>query len=77
MPRTTVNLDPTVLRELKRRARAEGKSLGDVISQIVAPALRDDEARRPRTFRWSTARMGPAKVNLEDKEAVRRALGSG
>jgi hypothetical protein len=78
MPRTTVNLDPTVLRELKRRARAEGKSLGDVISQIVAPALRDDEARqRPRSFRWSTARMGPARVDLEDKEAVRRALGSG
>lgn len=78
MPRTTVNLDPTVLRELKRRARAEGTSLGDIISRIVAPALRDDEAGvRSRGFRWSTARMGPANVDLEDKEAVRRALGSG
>ncbi len=77
MPRTTLNLDASVLREVKRRARDEGKSLGDVISEIVGPAL----AQRSRTrshpeFRWQMARMGPPKVELEDKEAVRQALGS-
>jgi len=61
---------------VKRRAKDEGKSVGDVISEIVGPAL----ARRNRTrshpaFRWQTARMGPPKVDLEDKEAVRQALG--
>jgi plasmid stability protein len=30
MPRTTVNLDGEVLRELKDRAAREGKSLGDL-----------------------------------------------
>lgn len=77
MSRTTVNLDAAVLRELKRRARAEGKSLGDLISEIVGPALAgssSSRARRPR-FSWHTARMGPPKVDLEDKEAVRIALG--
>ncbi|HEX9122480.1 MAG TPA: antitoxin [Actinomycetota bacterium] len=76
MPRTTVNLDPSVLRGLKRRAQAEGKSLGDVISEIVAPALdREQRASTPPRLRWHTARMGPPKVDLEDEEAVRAALG--
>ncbi len=75
MPRTTLNLDPSVLREVKRRARDEGKSLGDVISEIVGPAL----AQRSRTgshpqLRWRVAPMGPPRIDLEDKEAVRQAL---
>ncbi len=72
-----MNLDASVLREVKRRARDQGKSLGDVISEIVGPAL----AQRNRIgvhpeFRWRAARMGPAKIDLEDKEAVRQALGN-
>ena len=74
MPRTTVNLDPSVLGELKRRAKDEGKSLGEVITEIVAAA---DLARNPepdrREFHWHSQNMG-ANVDLEDKEAVRRAL---
>lgn len=78
MPRTTVNLDPALLRALKRRAAEEGKSLGDVISEIVAPALASNR-RVPRSsrLRWHTARMGPTKIDLEDKEAVRLALANG
>ncbi len=75
MPRTTLNLDPSVLRELKRRAREEGKSLGDVLSEIVGPALAERrQAPRRTRFRWQSQPMGPAKVDLEDKEAVRQAL---
>ncbi|HEV8228923.1 MAG TPA: hypothetical protein VGQ86_03115 [Candidatus Limnocylindria bacterium] len=75
MPRTTLNLDTSVLREVKRRARDQGKSIGDVISELVGPALaqKDRRGRHPE-FRWRTAQMGPAKVDLEDKEAVRQAL---
>jgi hypothetical protein len=76
MPRTTLNLDASVLREAKRRARVEGKSVGDVISELVGPALAltHRQGARPE-FRWRTARMGRPKIDLEDKEAVRRALG--
>jgi hypothetical protein len=75
MPRTTLNLDPSVLRDLKARAEKEDKSLGTVVSEIVASALSDDRrARRPSPLRWHSAPMGPAKVDLEDKEAVRQAL---
>ena len=74
MPRTTVDLDALILRQLKRRAREEGKSLGDVISEIVAPSLAaTPPPKRPR-LHWHTSRMGPPNVDLEDKDALRRAL---
>lgn len=77
MPRTTLKIDGSVLRELKRRAREEHKSLGDVVSEIVGSALtRDSSTKRAARFRWRTARMGPARIDLEDKEAIRRALSS-
>ena len=75
MPRTTLNLDASVLREAKRRARDQGKSVGDVISELVGPALAQGRPEGHPEFRWRTARMGPAKIDLEDKEAVRQALG--
>jgi hypothetical protein len=64
---------------LKRRAAEEGKSLGDVISEVVAPVLASGgpPASRSPQFRWRTAGMGPPKVDLEDKEVVRLALGDG
>jgi len=75
MPRTTLNLDASVLREAKRRARDQGKSVGDVISELLGPALAQGHRREDHPeFRWRTARMGPAKIDLEDKEAVRQAL---
>jgi hypothetical protein len=76
MPRTTLNLDASVLREAKRRARDQGKSVGDVISELLGPALAPRHRRDSHPeFRWRTARMGPATIDLEDKEAVRQALG--
>lgn len=73
-----MNIDPSVLRALKRIAAEQGKSLGDVISEVVAPALTSNArtTRSPR-LRWRSARMGPAKIDLEDKEAVRLALENG
>lgn len=72
-----MKLDASVLRALKRRAAEEGKSLGDVISEIVAPALaRGARVAASPKIRWRTARMGPPKVDLEDKEAVREVLGN-
>lgn len=73
MPRTTINLDAEVLRELKRRQRAERRTLGSLASELLASALRATIRRPQRSFRWKAAAMG-ARVDLEDKEAVRRVL---
>lgn len=72
MTRTTIDLDAAVLRELKRRKRASGQSIGQLASELLAGALREPVAVQPE-LRWRSARMG-ARVDLDDKEAVRRAL---
>jgi hypothetical protein len=72
--RTTIDLDPSVLRELKRRARQEGKSLGRVASEVLSTALeRDAPVAPPQPLAWSSRPMG-ARVDLEDREALRRAM---
>ena len=75
MPRTTVNIDGPVLRDLKRLQKREGKPLGRLISELLARALgQPQRARTPEPpFVW-TARSMRARVDLSDKEAVQSTL---
>jgi hypothetical protein len=75
MPRTTIDLDPTILRELKARQRREGKTLGRLVSELLSTAMQpgDDKPRPPALLAWSSRPMR-ALVDLDDPEAVRRAL---
>jgi hypothetical protein len=72
MTRTTIDIDAGVLRRLKERKRREGKTLGQLVSELLLGALREEEPT-PRELDWRSRPMG-ARVDLEDKEAVRRAL---
>jgi plasmid stability protein len=74
MPRTTLDLDGTVLTELRQRAAAEGKSMGQVASELLATGLDDEARQKPRPLGWARKDMGPFKIDLEDKEAVWRLL---
>ena len=72
MPRTTIDIDAAVLRELTERKRREGKSLGTLVSELLAEAL--DAGRRPaRRLEWAAQPMR-SRIDLDDKEAVRRAI---
>ena len=73
MPRTTIDIDAQVLRDLKDRQEREGKSLGQLISELVAAGLRDDPEPPTEPFAWTSAKMR-ARVDLTDKDAVYRAL---
>jgi plasmid stability protein len=74
MARTTLDLDPEVLRELRRRGAREGKSMGQVASELLVRAM-DAPADLPTPdFVWITGDLGLPLVDLEDPEAVRRAL---
>jgi hypothetical protein len=75
MARTTIDIDPRILRELKLRQRREGKTLGTVVSELLAGALSRREEAPPSDLEWTTAPMG-ALVDLEDKEGMRQALDS-
>jgi hypothetical protein len=75
MARTTVDIDPTVLRQLKARQRREGKTLGRLVSELLSTAMQAD-ADQPRpvaSLAWSSRPMR-ALVDLDDPEALRRAL---
>ena len=72
MTRTTLDIDATVMRELRRRQATEGKSMGALVSELLAAALAASPATSP-PFSW-TARPLAARVDLEDTDAVYAAL---
>lgn len=74
MTRTTLDLDPTVLEQLRERAAAEHKSMGQVASERLAFGLEHDRSAELPPFRWNAKDMGPYKIDLEDKDAVWRLL---
>jgi hypothetical protein len=74
--RTTIDLDPTVVKELKRRSKGAGKSMGQLASELLASSF-SEQAGRPRNrgLTWIAKDLGRPLVDLEDKEAVRALLG--
>lgn len=79
MSRTTLDLDRSVLAELRRRGRRERKSMGRVASELLAAAL-EAEAGPDATagrFEWRTQKLGRPRVELEDKDALWAVLDGG
>jgi plasmid stability protein len=75
MPRTTFDLDPSVLAQLRRRATHEGKSMGQLASELLAQQLAiEDPASRSQALEWTSRDLGVPRVDLEDKEALHALL---
>lgn len=74
MTRTTLDLDASVLEQLRRRAASERKSMGQVASERLALGLRGDAPKELSPLHWPSMRMGKPKVDLEDKDALWGAL---
>lgn len=73
--RTTVDIDDPILREVKALHEKEGRSMGAIISELLADAIARRKAASPArsTFRW-TSRPMKALIDLADKDAVYAAL---
>ena len=71
MARTTVNIEKPVLAEVKKVQKTEGKTLGRVVSELLAEALanRKKRPRRQRRFKWNARPMSP-RIDLSDKEQL-------
>lgn len=74
MARTTLDIDPSILRELRRRGKRERKSMGQLASELLAAALAESEGRAATGLSWTSADLGSPRVDLEDKEELRRIL---
>lgn len=72
--RTTLNLDPSVLSELRRRSEQEGKSLGTLASELLAEGLGQESPTRPARLVWTSRDLGRPLVDIDDKEALHAAL---
>jgi hypothetical protein len=73
MTRTTLNIEPSVLDELKERAHREGRSLGAVASELIRRALR--EKKKPaKKFEWKVYDLGPAAIDTNDWATVKAFL---
>lgn len=73
--RTTIDIDDPILKDLKRLQRREGKSLGRLVSDLLAQALADTQrkSRSEPEFDWVARPMG-ARVDLADKHALLDAM---
>lgn len=72
--RTTLDIHDPILKEVKAIHEREGRSMGAVVSELLAEALarrRSSRARPP--FRWTSRPMKPL-VDLADKDALYAAL---
>ena len=70
MARTTVDIDASVLRELRRRQARERKTLGQLISELLAKAIASEkDEMEARPFTWVVRDLQP-RVDIEDKDAL-------
>ena len=72
--RTTLDIDVRILREVKALHEREGRSMGAVVSELLAEALAGRRSTRAApSFRW-TSRAMTSRVDLADKDAIYAAL---
>ncbi len=73
--RTTVDIDDPILKDLKKIQQSEGKSLGRLISDLLAHAIsaRKSSKTSATAARWISKNMD-ARVDLSDREAIYAAM---
>lgn len=72
--RTTLDIDGSVLAQLKKLQQRRNTSLGRLVSELLARALAEETAdSAPLPLDWRAAPMG-ARVDLEDRDAVQQLL---
>jgi hypothetical protein len=74
MTRTTIDIDDPILNEIRAIQKKEGRSMGKVVSQLLAEALikQKNLANTPK-FEWISRPMR-SHIDLTDKEEVYRIL---
>ncbi len=69
--RTTVLLEETLLRELRRRAAREGRTLSEVVNEALRRSLQARSRGRGRSrVAWKVFRCGKAYVDVWDRDAL-------
>ena len=74
MARTTIDIDDPILNEIRAIQKREGRSMGKIVSQLLAEALNKQKtsAKQPK-LQWVSRPMR-SLVDLSDKDEVYRIL---
>lgn len=73
--RTTIDIDDPILKDLKRLQRREGKSLGRLVSDLLAQSLAATRTQptEAHAFAWHSRPMR-ARLDLADSHALFDAM---
>ena len=71
--KTSLNIDDTVLAELKREAARQGRTMSDLVETALRLMLRS-QPRRGRLPALPTFRSGGTLVDIADRDALYHAM---
>jgi hypothetical protein len=71
--RTTLTLDDTLAKELKRRAAEEGRTFKEIVNQALARGLGPQRSHPARPFRQRTHSLGGVQEGVDVTKALQLA----
>ena len=74
MPRTTLDIDSPILQEVKALQKQQHRSLGQLVSQLLAEALAQRKNHKESSSWHWVSRPMQARIDLDDKEALYAVL---
>ncbi len=71
--KTTLNIDDSVMAELKREAARQGRTMSELVETALRVSFRAPKRRRPMAD-LPTFRSGGALVDVADRDALYQAM---
>ncbi len=71
--KTTLNIDDTVMAELKREAARQGRSMSELVEMALRLLLRS-RRKREEIVALQSFRSGGALVDIADRDALYQAM---
>lgn len=71
--KTTLIIPDPVFRDLKKRAAEQGTTLSELVAEFLRQGLREKPKRR-RLPRLPSFSLGPAKIDIANREEIYRVL---
>ncbi len=69
--RTTLELDDGLMREARKRAAQEGRTLTSLIEEAIRLLLTRRQTAKPYRLRWVTRHgTAPAAIDIADRDAL-------
>ena len=67
--KTTLIIPDSLFRDLKRRAADRRETISALVTESLVESLRTTRKSK-RPFRFATSKMGPARVNIANREEL-------